>query len=154
MTRKFTAEQMIEAIAGSGGIMSTIAKRIGADWYTAQKYITEHPTVKAAYDAERQSILDLCESVVFRNVQIAQESQRNGDSGDTSDAKWVLSRLGKERGYTTGHEVSGPEGGPIEAKVNHAIDGDTAGTIFDILARVGALPSAGDDAEDDEIHSA
>jgi hypothetical protein len=122
MSSKYTAQQFLEVIPGSGGIVSTIAKRLGCDWHTADTYINTHPTVKAAYEAERQSILDLCESVVFRNVQIAQESQRNGTVGDTSDAKWVLSRLGKERGYTTGHEVSGPEGGPIIFEVIYGDD--------------------------------
>jgi hypothetical protein len=117
MTRKFSAEQIIEAIQGSGGIMSTIARKLQCDWYTAQKYIADHPTVKAAYDAERASILDLCESVVFRNVQLAQETQRGGTTGDTSDAKWILSRLGKDRGYSERNELTGKDGTPLEVIV-------------------------------------
>jgi hypothetical protein len=122
MSKPYTAQQFLDAIPGSGAIMSTIIKRVGCDWRTGVKFVNEYPTVKAAYDAERQSILDLCESVVFRNVQIAQESQRNGESGDTSDAKWVLSRLGKERGYTTGTEISGPEGGPQKIIIEYIND--------------------------------
>jgi hypothetical protein len=44
--------------------------------------------------------------------------------------------------------------GSVESKVEHDISSDTAETIFDILASVGAVPSALDDAEDDEIHTA
>lgn len=36
----------------------------------------------------------------------------------------------------------------------HVIDPETAGTIFDILAQAGAIPTGPDDAEDDEIHPA
>lgn len=39
----------------------------------------------------------------------------------------------------------------IEQSVN-VIDGDTAESIFDILAAVGALEAGADDAQDDEIH--
>jgi len=38
---------------------------------------------------EREGILDMAESTIFANIK----------AGDSQDAKWVLSRLGKERGY-------------------------------------------------------
>ena len=41
----YTAKQFIEAIPGSGGIVSTIARRVGCNWYTAKKYIDNYPTV-------------------------------------------------------------------------------------------------------------
>lgn len=51
-------------------------------------------------------------------------------------------------------ELSGPNGGPIEQKatVDHAIDGNTAETIFDILAAAGVFTPAPDDAKDDKVH--
>jgi N-acyl-D-aspartate/D-glutamate deacylase len=48
------------------------------------------------------------------------------------------------------HEFSGT----VNSEVTHNIDGDTAETIFDILASIGAIKPALDDAEDDEIHTA
>jgi hypothetical protein len=46
-------------------------------------------------------------------------------------------------------ELTGQGGGPIETRntVSHAIDSETAGSIFDILASVGAIQSAPSDAE-------
>ena len=38
--------------------------------------------------------------------------------------------------------------------VEHTIDGDSAETIFDILAAIGSVESGAGDAEDDEVHSA
>ena len=55
----FTAEQFITAIKGSGGIISTIALRVGCSWNTANKYIHEKPTVQKAYDDERETVNDL-----------------------------------------------------------------------------------------------
>jgi hypothetical protein len=109
----YKAETFIKAIAGSGGIVSTIATRVGCDWHTARRYIDDHATVRAAYDAERETLVDACESVVVMNVKLAQQTQREGRSADTSDAKWVLSRLGKERGYVERSEVTGKDGTPL-----------------------------------------
>jgi hypothetical protein len=41
-----------------------------------------------------------------------------------------------------------------ESPDRHEFSGDTAETIFDILASIGAIKPALDDAEDDEIHTA
>jgi len=103
-------QQILDAISGSGGIISTIAKRLRCEWRVAEAYIQNDPEIKAVFEAERETMVDLCESVVFRNVQIAQEVQRNGDLGDTTDAKWLLSRLGKARGYSERQEITGKDG--------------------------------------------
>ena len=103
--RDFTKEQIIEAIKGSGGIMSTIAGRLDCAWDTAKRYVNEWVCTKQAFENEREQFLDACESVLERNVQIAMSVQKTGEMADTSDAKWVLARLGKDRGYTERAEV-------------------------------------------------
>lgn len=50
-------------------------------------------------------------------------------------------------------EVSGAGGGPINHRVDHAIDSDTATSIFDILAAAGAIQPVADDAKDDRLHT-
>lgn len=82
----YTAAQFIQAIPGSGGIISTIAKRVGCEWSTARKYINDMPTVKQAYDDECEAVSDLAESVLITNIK----------NGDSSDAKWWLSRKRKD----------------------------------------------------------
>lgn len=56
---QFTAKDFIEAIPGTGGIVSTIAKAVGCEWHTAKKYIDNYPTVKQAYDDECEKNLDI-----------------------------------------------------------------------------------------------
>lgn len=102
----FTAQQFISAIPRSGGIISTIARRVGADWHTTKKYIQNHPSIKAAYDAECESILDVAESVVFGNIGIAAKRVQIGELSDSSDAKWLLTKLGKGRGYADRQEIT------------------------------------------------
>lgn len=92
---QYKATDFIDAIPGSGGIVSTIAKRVGCDWWTAKRYIDSTPTVKAAYDNERETVLDMAESVILKSI-------KDGDSGD---AKWYLTRKGKDRGYVERQEV-------------------------------------------------
>lgn len=86
---KFTAQQLIDAMPGSGGIIANIARYIGGDWNTVKKYIETMPTVKAAYDAEVESLLDLAESNIVQSLKL----------GDISTSKWYLSQKAKKRGY-------------------------------------------------------
>lgn len=85
----FKAQDFIDAIPGTGGIISTIAKKVGCSWNTAKKYINTYPTVKAAYDAECEAVLDAAESVILADIQ----------SKDTQTAKWYLTMKGRHRGY-------------------------------------------------------
>ena len=106
--KQYTAQEFIEAIPGSSGIISTIAKRVGCRWQTAQSYINDYPTIKAAFDAERESLLDIAESVLANNIKVALLQQQLGKgtvTADSTDAKWLLSRLGKHRGYAEKQEV-------------------------------------------------
>lgn len=116
----YTAQQFIDAIPKSAGIISTIAARVGCSWATARKYINEYSTVKAAYDAEAQKPLDMAESVIYGNINAAyaklkanEKAGIRGETVDSADAKWLLSRKGKDRGYVERQEVTGKDGGPV-----------------------------------------
>ncbi len=96
----YTAQQFIDAIPGSGGIIGTIARRIPCAWHTAKKYINSYATVKAAYDDEVATVADIAESIVLLNLQIARRQQsEDGKRVDATDAKWYLTMKGSDRGY-------------------------------------------------------
>jgi len=99
----YTAQQFIEAIPGTGGIVTAIAKRVGCAWNTARKYIDSHPTVRAAYDNECESVLDLAEAKTIEAIK----------SGDSAMIRYYLSTKGKNRGYTERQEITGAEGKPV-----------------------------------------
>ena len=101
--KQYTASQFIDAIKNSGGIVSTIAARVGCDWYTAKRYIDGMPTVAQAYADECEAVLDLAESKLIMSIK----------DGNTQDAKWLLSKKGKHRGYGEVLTLSGPDDGPI-----------------------------------------
>lgn len=115
---RYKASQFIAAIPGSAGIISIITRRVGCDWNTTKKYVTQYPTVAAAYAAEIETPLDTAESVVIRNIQLAAKQQQEADAPvDSADAKWYLTMKGKNRGYAIRNEITGKDGGPMVAEV-------------------------------------
>jgi len=92
---RYLAQDFVDAIPGSGGIITTIAKRVGCAWHTAKKYVDKYPTVKRAYDDECEKITDAAESTVIAAIM----------DGDLGAAKWYLTMKAKSRGYATKQEV-------------------------------------------------
>ena len=106
-TNGFTAQQFIDAIPGTGGIVATIAKRVGCVWRTAKKYIDTYPTVQDAYMDECEAVLDLAESVVIEAI----------NDRDMQMVRYYLSTKGKHRGYVDKQEVEHSGGGVVTVRV-------------------------------------
>lgn len=108
---QYTAKQFIDAIKGSGAIKTAIASRVGCTVKTFEKYLRDYPTVNTAYEAEKEASLDVAESVVKTNIKFARkqqkllEQQQEYMTVDSSDAKWFLSKKGKNRGFGDKTEV-------------------------------------------------
>ena len=109
---KPTKTATLDAIRNSGGIMSTIAEKLGVTWHTAKSYVDKWPETIQAFEDERNRIVDMAESVLVKSIR----------NGDTQDAKWLLSRLGKDRGYVERQETTGKDGDPIRHEVNGDLD--------------------------------
>ena len=103
---QFKAQQFIDAIPGSGGIITTIAKRVGCSWHTAKKYVAEFATVAQAYVDECEKVLDAAESVIVGDIV---------ENKDTQTAKWYLTMKGGGRGYAPKQKLehTGADGGPL-----------------------------------------
>jgi len=78
----YAAGVFINAIPGTGGIITAIAKRVGCSWSTAKKYITTMPTVRQAYLDECETATDMAETVLMKAIQ----------KGDVRSARWYLER--------------------------------------------------------------
>lgn len=92
---EFTDEQITEAIKGSGGIMSTIADRMGVSWYTAQKFVQRNEVTKQAYEDEKETMLDMVESKAIDAIR----------ANDAQMIRYYLSTKGKKRGFTEKQEI-------------------------------------------------
>lgn len=94
--QRYTKEQVLAAIGDSAGIVSAIAQRLGCDWNTARRYVDRWEETRRAFQAERERVLDLAETTIIRAIR----------EGDTGTAKWLLSRLGRHRGYGDAVDLS------------------------------------------------
>lgn len=133
-SNQYKAGEFIAAIPGTGGIISTIARRVGCDWHTAKKYIDTYPTVNRAYEDEREKVTDLAESVLVQNIKLAYKKQEDTkEPVDSSDVKWYLSRKGKDRGYTERREIAGVEDQPIRIEDVSLTDEERANRLAAIF---------------------
>jgi len=78
---KYTAKKFVDAIPGSGGVITTIAARVGCTWHTAKSYIEDYKTVAEAYQAECHKITDKAKSNVIGAIIT---------DGDIAVSKWWL----------------------------------------------------------------
>ena len=89
MAKKYTKDEVLDAIEGSAGILLTISKRLQCTWDTAQRWVNKWEETKTALKNENEKVLDMAEGQVYKAIQ----------ANDLQTAKWVLSRKGKERGW-------------------------------------------------------
>ena len=104
----YKAKDFIDAIPGSAGIISTIARRVGCVWNTADDWCRNKPTVAKAYRDECERVIDMAEGVVLAGIK----------DGDLPSAKWYLARKGKKRGYADKLEME--QSGKVEVVVTWA----------------------------------
>jgi len=106
-----TDEQILEAIKGSECNISEIAQRLGVSWYTGKERINRNEITKRAFQDEREATKDLAEKTVLKSIK----------NGNTQDAKWWLSTIGKDRGFTEKQEIQ--HSGELEQNVTINIKG-------------------------------
>lgn len=107
---RYTQEQILKAIKGSGAIMSTIAQRLGCHWDTAYKYCNKTKATQQALKNEREFIKDLSESTLIESIK----------NGDIQSAKWYLSKKAKDRDYGDEMQVETKGSSRIELVINDA----------------------------------
>ena len=77
MANEPTETPIIKAISGSGGIWTTIARRLGTTVHAIKCMVNSDPELQILYDAERCRILGIAESCLYDNRD------------DPSVAKWM-----------------------------------------------------------------
>jgi hypothetical protein len=113
MTYHFTKERVLEAISGTFGVMSTVAKRLdGITWHTAETYVNRWAETRQAFADENERALDLSESKMLEAIH----------SGDAQMIRFHLATKGKRRGYTekTEQEMT------VRLKIVYGEDPDSA----------------------------
>lgn len=103
---KHSAEDVINAISGSGGVKLMIARRLGVHRHTVDAYLKRYPSAMVAYNDEVEGIGDLAESVIISSIR----------NNDVATAKWYATMKLKHRGYVERQEFSGNDGGPVQVE--------------------------------------
>ena len=101
---RYSAQQVIDALRHTKGLVSLAAKRLRCDPETIHNYCKRNPSVQQAKVDARGELLDVAELTVWDAIQ----------RGDVQAAISVLRMLGKDRGYGERHEVTGQDGGPVQ----------------------------------------
>lgn len=102
---QYKAQQFIDVIPGTAGIITTIAQRVGCSWHTAKKYIDKYATVRQVYESECNAMLDTAELEAHKLIK----------KGDGSMIRWYLATKGRGRGYA--ERIEQRQSGEITLKV-------------------------------------
>ncbi len=113
-TERYTTKEVIQALQDAQGIKAHAAKLLGCSRWTVDNYIKRHPTVARAYEDLRETMIDRAERGLLAKLLLE----------DWHAIKYVLSTLGKDRGYTERKELTGRDGGDIAVKTYITISPD------------------------------
>lgn len=98
---------VIDLMKQHRGNVRVIAERLGICRQTLYNYINETPSVKAAMQDARESLLDDVESVLYDKAL----------AGDAWAVQFFLRTQGRARGYVERTEVTGADSGPIQIEI-------------------------------------
>lgn len=80
---------ILEAIKGSGGIVTTVALALNCDWHTAKANIDLYEETREAFSGELETGLDLVEGKAYAQAK----------DGDGAMIRFILATKGRNRGY-------------------------------------------------------
>jgi len=100
---KLSIKKVKEAIKGSKGIISVIAKRCEVTRLAIYKYIEKHPKLKEEIQEEREKLVDIAELGLLTKL----------NEGENWAIAMVLKTLGKNRGYSEKLEIDTKNTGNI-----------------------------------------
>ncbi len=92
---KYKAEQMVEALRETKGLVSVAARKLGCEPSTVRVYIRRYPTVAQAVKDSRESITDLAETRLWAAI----------DRGEPWAVQFWLRTQARERGYSERYDL-------------------------------------------------
>ena len=92
---RYTQEQVIRALTQAGGLKTPACQALHCTRFTLNSYIRRYPAVKEAYEDALEGSLDVAQSKLM--VLVEREDWRA--------IRYMLSTLGKHRGFTERQEV-------------------------------------------------
>jgi hypothetical protein len=97
MANGYTAEKVVEAIKGSKGFKTVIAKRLGCSYRHAFRLIEKYDSAQEALENEKEGMKDFTEGKLYQKIE----------AGDTTAIIFYAKTQMKDRGYVERKEVGG-----------------------------------------------
>ena len=115
--KKYTAEQMIQALQVTKGQITLAARHVGCSYTTMRRYVDEYPTVKAAMDEEIEKMGDAVELALYDEAV----NKRN-----TAALIFLAKTKFQHRGYVESKNLkhSGDEQHPVTMQFVYPDDDD------------------------------
>jgi hypothetical protein len=88
-TKRFSNDQIANAITDSHGILSVAAKKINCSRQTIYNHLKKSKRLQALYDNENEAMIDFAEMKLYENIQ----------AGKESSIFFYLKTKAKHRGY-------------------------------------------------------
>lgn len=95
MANGYKAEQIIEAIEQAHGNLAAAARILGCTRQTIYNHMEKQSTVRAAYEEQRETLIDFTEDQLFKQVK----------AGNITAIIFTLKTIGKHRGYVERQEL-------------------------------------------------
>ena len=105
--RKYSQEQVIEALEQSKGLIAPAARALGCSRDTVRSYLEEYIAVGQAKLDQREAVTDMAENSLYEAIR----------RGEAWAVCFYLKCMAKDRGYVEKAEISGPGGKPISIKL-------------------------------------
>lgn len=97
--KKFTREQVIDALRATGGFITHAAEVLGCCYVTIENYIKDDPSIAVENEQIKEHRLDIAESVVIATME-------GSDTKEKMDAaKFYLRYMGRTRGYIKAQKI-------------------------------------------------
>ena len=109
-----TQKSIIKALNASFGNISKAAKKLDVSRQYLSTKVNGSEKLKQAKEEAREELVDIAEETIFDEIEKMK---------DIGLAKWVVSTLGKTRGFTERTEVTGEDGGAIEITLKRKVVG-------------------------------
>lgn len=101
---KLTKKMILDALPGTCGNRNALAKKLHVDWHTVDKTIARYPELEKALERERMQIVSLAEVKALELLK----------KGDGAMIRFILSTLGKNRGYSLNEDKYSLDGSTEE----------------------------------------
>ena len=105
--RKYTVEQMIEALDHGRGLIAPAARYLGCSRDTVRSYLEEYAEVAQAKLDQREAVTDMAENALYQAIL----------DREAWAVCFYLKCMAKDRGYVERAELSGTNGAPVKIKL-------------------------------------